>query len=474
MSTNRANRRFLPVLVFIGCLLAFVAGLMVRSSPWLKLAGEATSHEEHEHETHDHEAADDHADHDHDHEAEHGHDEHDVSGVIELSENGLKNIGFQPFTIQPAAFEKKLTLPAIVVERPGRSQIHITAPLTGVVTEIYSVTGEAVLPDQPLFEMRLTHEELVTAQRDFLRTAESLDVVNREIARLNSLGEGVVAGRRILEQEYEKQKLEASLHAETEAMLLHGISSEQVAEILETRRLLGAIVVRAPRHKYEEGCCSVQHLLQIQRLEVARGEQVEAGQELAVLGDHCELHLEGLAFEDDAQEIRLAAQLGKVISASPLARGSSPGATVTGLEVLYVADQIDTESRAFRFYVRLPNEVAYERDNDVGKQFIEWRFKPGQRMQLDVPIETWEDQLVLPTTAVVDEGAEMHVYRQDGSHFDQVSVHVVHRDATSVVIKNDGTLIPGDVIAGNGAYQMHLALKNQAGGGIDPHAGHNH
>ena len=56
MSTNRANRRFLPVLVFIGCLLAFVAGLMVRSSPWLKLAGEATSHEEHEHETHDHEA----------------------------------------------------------------------------------------------------------------------------------------------------------------------------------------------------------------------------------------------------------------------------------------------------------------------------------------------------------------------------------------------------------------------------------
>jgi hypothetical protein len=29
-------------------------------------------------------------------------------------------------------------------------------------------------------------------------------------------------------------------------------------------------------------------------------------------------------------------------------------------------------------------------------------------------------------------------------------------------------------VAGRGAYQMNLALKNQAGGGIDPHAGHNH
>ena len=35
-------------------------------------------------------------------------------------------------------------------------------------------------------------------------------------------------------------------------------------------------------------------------------------------------------------------------------------------------------------------------------------------------------------------------------------------------------IFPGDVVAGSGAYQIHLALKNKAGGGIDPHAGHNH
>jgi cobalt-zinc-cadmium efflux system membrane fusion protein len=43
-----------------------------------------------------------------------------------------------------------------------------------------------------------------------------------------------------------------------------------------------------------------------------------------------------------------------------------------------------------------------------------------------------------------------------------------------VVIASDGPLKPGDVVAAGGAYQLHLAIKNKSGGGVDPHAGHNH
>jgi hypothetical protein len=68
----------------------------------------------------------------------------------------------------------------------------------------------------------------------------------------------------------------------------------------------------------------------------------------------------------------------------------------------------------------------------------------------------------------------MYVYRQNGDHFDRVPVHVLYRDRDSVVVANNGSLFPGDVVAGKGAYQMHLALKNKSGGGIDPHAGHQH
>ncbi|QEG35874.1 efflux RND transporter periplasmic adaptor subunit [Bythopirellula goksoeyrii] len=409
----------------------------------------------------------------HEDEHDHNHAGHNEAASIELSEKGLKNIGYEPFAVKPTQYDKKLSLPAIVVERPGRSQAHVTAPLTGVITEIHSVDGEAIEPSQPLFEMRLTHEELVAAQRDYLRTSENLAIVNREITRLKSLDAGVIAGRRVLEQEYEKQKLEASLRAEAQAMLLHGLSEEQVKDIRNSGQLLQMITIRAPAHTHNGDGCAEDHPYQIQRLGVAQGEQVDAGRELAVLADHCELHIEALAFEDDATQIRRAAEQGRHVTANLLVN-DSPGAEISDLEVLYVADQIDPDTRAFKVYLRLKNRIALDKSTSAGKRFVEWFYKPGQRMQLKVPVETWKDQLVLPTTAVVDEGAEAYVYRQNGDHFDQVSVQVLYRDQDSVVVANDGALFQGDVIAGNGAYQMHLALKNKAGGGIDPHAGHNH
>ncbi|HWL74645.1 MAG TPA: hypothetical protein VNQ74_12300, partial [Burkholderiaceae bacterium] len=93
---------------------------------------------------------------------------------------------------------------------------------------------------------------------------------------------------------------------------------------------------------------------------------------------------------------------------------------------------------------------------------------------LRLPVERWTDRIVVPAAAVVTDGAESYVYRQGGGSFERVPVHVEHRDSKSAVIKADGSVFPGDVIAGTGAFQIHLALKNKSGGGIDPHAGHSH
>ncbi|MGI9455567.1 MAG: efflux RND transporter periplasmic adaptor subunit [Aeoliella sp.] len=392
---------------------------------------------------------------------------------IQLSASGLKNIGYQPHSIELTGFERKLTLPAMVVERPGQTQIHLAAPLTGIVTGIRAGEGEAVEPGAILFTLRLTHEELVAAQREFLRTAESLDVVAREITRLGSLGEGVIAGRRILEQEYERQKLEASLKAERQALLLHGLTSEQVEAILTERELFQKLEVRAPDHLHDHDGCKEEHSMHVQQLEVTLGEQVDVGNGLCVLADHCELYVEGRAFEDDADDLRQAARNDWDISARLLV-GDRSTKRVTGLKLRYLADRIDPNSRAFRVYLRLPNRVALDQTAPDGRRFLEWQFKPGQRMELQIPVEQWEKEIVLPVTAVTDEGSERYVYRQNGDHFDRIPVHVKHRDSESVVVANDGALFPGDIVAGRGAYQLHLQLKNQGGGAIDPHAGHNH
>lgn len=408
----------------------------------------------------------------HDHDHDHAHDD---ASSIELSAWALRNIGYEPLTVQLSEYVRTVTLPAMVVERAGRSQIQVTAPMAGVISRIHVEAGMAAEPGSPLFEIRLMHEELVAAQREFLRTAESLDVVRREISRLENVAEGVIAGRRVLEQDYERQKLEASLRAERQALLLHGLTSEQVEEILRSRQLLQSLTVNAPDHEHDDahGACADDHLFHVQQLPVVEGQHVEAGETLCVLADHCELYIEGRAYEDDADALRRALRDDLPVSAVLLS-GDKQAEVVHNLRLMYLSDQIDPVSRAFRFYIPLPNEVLLDRVSPRGLRFIEWRFKPGQRMELRVPVQRWNDQIVLPVDAVVEDGAETYVYQQNGDHFDRVPVHVVYRDRQSVVVANDGALFPGDLIAGRGAYQMHLALKNQAGGGIDPHAGHNH
>lgn len=459
MTMSRPSTRFTSILVLI-----VVAVVAVASAPWWlpvvrPRAGQKASAPA---------PADAHDDHDHSHAG------HVEGSSIELSENALKNIGFQSAKVTLGPYQRAINLPAIVIERPGKSQIEITAPLTGVVTKISPSQGVGIEPGTAMFELRLTHEELVTAQRDFLQTAESLDVVNKEIERLTVVGERIVAGKRILEQEYEKQKLEGSLKAERQALLLHGLSEQQVATILQSRQLLQSITVRAPeQHVHGEGSCQQGHLYHVQQLPVKPGQQVEAGEVLCVLADHCELLIEARAFEDDAAGLREAARQGRAISAHLMDK-SEQGGEVPGLKLLYLADTIDPETRAFKAYLQLPNEVALDQLDANGQRFLEWRYKPGQRMELRVPVESWQDRIVLPVEATVIESAEAFVYRRNGDHFDRTSVHVEHRDQKSVVIANDGSIFPGDVIATTGAFQIHQALKNKAGGGIDPHAGHNH
>jgi len=416
--------------------------------------------------------ADDHAGHD-DHEGhDHGHEGHDEANSLELSEVAWKNIGLKTGVAEPQNYVRTVSVPAMVVERPGRSQAEITAPLTGIVTRVYPIEGEAIQPGQPLFDLRLTHEDLVTAQREFLQSAQELDVVKREIARLESVGEGVIAGRRVLEQKYEKEKIEAALHAQRQGLLLHGLNDEQIDVILSSRRLLPTLTVKAPAFDKDADHHDVEHLYHVQDILVKRGQSVSAGHALAVLADHCLLYVEGHAFEDDAKRLIQAAREGWPINVSTVGDGMSRGETMQ-LKVFYVDDQVDRDSRALRFYLVLPNELSRDEKTD-GHRFVAWELRPGQRMDVSIPIgQAWNDQIVLPPEAVVDEGAEAFVFEQNGDHFDRVPVHIVYRDKDAIVVENDGKLA-GSTLAMSGAYQMHLALKNKAGGGVDPHAGHNH
>lgn len=406
---------------------------------------------------------------------DHGHPGHQEANSLELSEQARSNIGLQLATIELQPFEKTITVPGMITERPGRTTVEVTAPMTGVITRIAAVQGEAVRAGQILAELRLTHEELVQAQGDFLRTAESLDVTKREIARIEVLArDGAISGKTLIDLNYEKQKAEAILRAQSQTLVLHGLTEEQVADILKTRKLLPRLSVSVPEAPATENADSAPLTLQVQDLRVEQGQHVTAGDVLFVLADHRELFIEGKAFEQDVQAVSQAAAQDWKVSAIIESRSTKPANILTGLNLLYMANKVDPESRAFRFYVTLPNRVLREKQAPDGRRFLDWEFKPGQRVQVRIPVEQWKDRIVLPIEAIANEGSESFVFQANGDHFDRRPVHVEYRDQLWAVIANDGSLFPGDTVAKSGAFQLQTAMKNKAGGAIDPHAGHNH
>ena len=436
--------------------------------------------------------------HDHGHGDAHGDTHTAAVESLELTPQARLNLGLTDQYLRPvtlSTYRRSISVPALVVPRPGRTAIRVSTPLTGVVTHVHAVTGETVRPGTLLFEIRLTHEDLVNSQTDFLRTLGELEVENRELERLSSVAQdGIIPQRTVLERRYAKDKLEAVLNAQRQALRLHGLSDRQIQEIEQEKHLLRDLQITAPevdRHDHPEELrlstapleqvvlapepgeeSSHEHLLVVEQLDVHKGQSVTAGGNLCQLADLSRLYIEGHAFEQDADVVSRAAQRGWPLTA--VFPGEAGDEMVSGLKLAYVGSSVDPATRTLSFFVDLPNVELQDQTNDEGQRYVLWQYRPGQRLQLEVPVEEWADQIVLPVDAVIREGADWFVFQQNGRKFDRVPVHVRHRDQRFVVVANDGSIFEGDVIAMRSAHQMQMAIRNQSGGAVDPHAGHNH
>ena len=127
----------------------------------------------------------------------------DTGDSLLLSALAQKNVGLTTVKIELRDFDRTVSVPAMVVEQSGRSQIAVSAPMGGIVAHIYPIRGEAVEPGAPLFDLRLTDEQLVATQTSFLQTREQLDVITKEVVRLEQVtSRGAVAGKQLLDRQY--------------------------------------------------------------------------------------------------------------------------------------------------------------------------------------------------------------------------------------------------------------------------------
>jgi multidrug efflux pump subunit AcrA (membrane-fusion protein) len=400
----------------------------------------------------------------------------DKRHVLELSPQARKNLGLVSRPVKLQTYWRTILVPGEIVDRPGVSDRGVTSPAVGVVTQIYAFPGDTVHPGDKLFTLRLISEYVQSSQAELFRATHEIELIREERERLAKVAKGGgIPQSRILELDRDIRRQQAAIQGYRQDLLTRGFAPPQIDEVSEGRFVSSIDVVAPPalpaaRAAEESGAQpsggqEPQSLAyEMQELKVDLGTQVQAGQLLSVLANHQALYVTGHAFKREAPYLEKAAEQGWPIRIEFAEDDAAHWPALDQkFEIRHLANSVERTSRTFDFFVPISNQSrSYEKE---GREFIVWRFRPGQRVRLHVPVEELKDVFVLPAGAVVREGPEAYVFRQNGDLFDRRPVWVKHADRLHVVVANDGSVSPGWYLAQSGAASLNRVLKAQAASG---------
>ncbi len=399
--------------------------------------------------------------------------------VLKLSPQARKNLGLVAKAAKPQTYWRTIQAPGAIVDRPGRSDRGVTSPAVGAVVQIHAFPGDTVKPGDRLFTLRLFSEYLQNTQSELFKATRETQLVQEQKLRLaDAVKSGAIPESRIIELDNQLRRQSAAVQAYRQDLLTRGLLPEQIDAVTEGK-FVSTIEVVAPPHvadvkrepEIEQTALQLidnraeRMAYEVQELKVELGQQVQAGQLLSILSNHHSLYIEGHAFKQEASFLEQAATQGWPIQVEFAEDDQQrwPSLEQT-FQIRHLANSIDPASRTFDFFIPLINQSrGYEKD---GHTFLVWRFRPGQRVRLHVPIEEFQDVLVLPSAAVVREGPEAYVFRQNGDLFNRIAVHVLHEDRLNFVLANDGSVTSGLYLAQNAAASLNRVLKAQAASGI--------
>lgn len=399
--------------------------------------------------------------------------------TLKMTEQARKNLGLISRPAKPQNYWRTIEVPGEIVDRPGYSDRGVTSPAVGVVTEVHAFPGDTVKPGDRLFTLRLFSEYLQNTQAELFKATREIQLITEQHARLEGLVKaGGVPESRLIELDNQLRRQTALIQSFQQDLLTRGLNPDQIKSVTEgafvsTIDVVAPAALEQPKDaaaitpvafRITEGV-STDLAFEVQELNVELGQQVQAGQLLSTLANHQSLLIEGHAFKREASSLARAAENRWPIRCSFAEDDQAdwPALDQT-LEIRHLANSVNAETRTFDFFISLRNQSrVYEKDNQT---FVVWRFRPGQRVRLQVPVEELKDVLVLPSAAIVREGPEAYVFQQNGDLFNRLPVHVLHEDRLQTVIANDGSVKAGLYLAQSAAASLNRVLKAQAASGI--------
>jgi multidrug efflux pump subunit AcrA (membrane-fusion protein) len=386
--------------------------------------------------------------------------------------------------LNATTYWRTVEFPGVIVDRPGVTHRDVEAPITGVVAKIHAFPGDAVEPLAPLFTLRLVSDALYTSQLELFKAAKDIELAKKKLARLSQAGQsGALPESRLIEVQDQIERLSGTVQAYRQDLKARGLPEEQIESAAEGT-FVQEIVVRAPgghsilstnfdlTTKATTSEEKVPQSFEVESLHVELGQRVAAGEVLANIADHRALLIEARGFRDDMPLVQEAVKNSWDVETEfpTLAQGDWPPPPER-LPVDHVSNSIDPENRTFSFYLPLQNGWhTYTRQDKVR---LLWQFRPGSQLRVRVPVEKFENVFVVPQAAIVWEGPEAFVFRQNGEFFERRPVQVLHQDRLNAVIAPDKSLRAGFYVAQNSAASLNRIMKSQASTGL-PAGGHVH
>ena len=398
-----------------------------------------------------------------------------VAEIVKISPQARANLGLTTAPLRIQDFWKKIATTGIIVDRPGFTDQGVTAPVDCFVAKIYAYEGDIVRPGDRLFQLRLSSQYLQATQSDFFKALRETEIIESEISRLTGLADrGVIPEKQVIElnQNLKRQRVEMQAHRQD--LLARGLDENQLQQIAQGEFIKSIDIVVPPDNGeklFLESSSATRKtdseggpLLELQELKVGLGEKAQAGQILCVLADHNHLYINGHGFKRETANIAHAAEVGWDVNVEFIENETGHWPKLEQpLKIRHLSNSVDLESRTFDFYIPLTNQSrSYTQD---GRSFVIWRFRPGQRVRIQIPVEKIEQVFVVPAAAVISEGPETYVFQQNGDWFNRIPVHVLYRDRDHVVLANDGTMRHGFYVAQNSAAALNRILKSQSASG---------
>ncbi len=344
-----------------------------------------------------------------------------ASHEIAISQEQMDRLGIALGPIAPAQSLTTDRLPSQVVIPPQQERV-VSAPQSGLVTELRAAVGDQVTAGQVLATM--DSPELVALQRDFLQAGTQTHLAQTQLQRDRRLvDEGIIAERRYLETRSRYEEAAAGLEQRRQALTLAGMNADAIKELQRSRKLSSTLEVTAP----------IDGVILEQRVVV--GQRLNPAEPLYRIGQ-----LEPLWLEIRVPVDRLS--------------GIAPGTEVqiapcpdASARVTVIGKNVDRESQSV--LVRASVESA----NGC--------LRPGQFLQVSLRLASETAHFKVAQSAVIRSGERSFVFVHEPNGFAPVPVEVIGQDAGYAVVS--GALNADLQIAVSGLAAIKAAWLGMGG-----------